>query len=50
MRRLLLLTLAGLGLFAPSVYAQLPGLVSTPLANGDKAGPSPCRRWCSSPH
>ena len=34
MRRLLLLTLAGLGLFAPSVYAQLPGLVSTPLANG----------------
>ncbi|WP_404347117.1 flagellar type III secretion system pore protein FliP [Enterobacter hormaechei] len=33
MRRLLLLTLAGLGLFAPSVYAQLPGLVSTPLAN-----------------
>mgnify|MGYP000213330068 FL=1 len=34
MRRFLLLTLAGLGLFAPSVYAQLPGLVSTPLANG----------------
>ena len=34
MRRLLFLTLTGLGLFAPSVYAQLPGLVSTPLANG----------------
>lgn len=37
MRRLLLLTLAGLGLFAPSVYAQLPGLVSTPLANGGQS-------------
>ncbi|HHT1205251.1 TPA: flagellar type III secretion system pore protein FliP [Enterobacter hormaechei] len=37
MRRLLFLTLAGLGLFAPSVYAQLPGLVSTPLANGGQS-------------
>lgn len=37
MRRLLFLTLTGLGLFAPSVYAQLPGLVSTPLANGGQS-------------
>lgn len=49
MRRLLFLTLAGLGLFAPSVYAQLPGLVSTPLANGGQSWSRPCRRWCSSP-
>ena len=48
MRRLLFLTLAGWACSRP-LYAQLPGLVSTPLANGDKAGPCPCRRWGSSP-
>lgn len=37
MRRLLSLTLAGVGLFAPAVYAQLPGLVSTPLAGGGQS-------------
>ena len=31
MRRLLTLTLAGVGLFAPAVYAQLPGLICTVL-------------------
>jgi flagellar biosynthetic protein FliP len=36
MRRLLSLTLAGVGLFAPAVYAQLPGLVS-PLAGGGQS-------------
>ena len=37
MRRLLSLTLAGIGLFAPAVYAQLPGLVSTPIAGGGQS-------------
>ena len=37
MRRLLSLTLAGVGLYAPAVYAQLPGLVSTPLAGGGQS-------------
>lgn len=37
MRRLLSLTLAGLALFAPSVYAQLPGLISTPMAGGGQS-------------
>jgi hypothetical protein len=49
MRRLLSLTLAGVGLFAPAVYAQLPGLVSTPLPVAVKAGRFRFRRWCSSP-
>ena len=37
MRRLLSLTLAGVALFTPAVYAQLPGLVSTPLAGGGQS-------------
>lgn len=37
MRRLLSLTLAGLGLFAPAVYAQLPGLISTPMVGGGQS-------------
>lgn len=49
MRRLLSLTLAGVGLFAPAVYAQLPGLVSTLLQAVGKAGRCRCRRWFSSP-
>jgi hypothetical protein len=49
MRRLLSLTLAGVGLFAPAVYAQLPGLVSTRSPAADKAGRFRFRRWCSSP-
>ena len=49
MRRLLSLTLAGVGLFAPAVYAQLPGLVSTPIAGGGQSWSLPFRRWSSSP-
>jgi len=37
MRRVLSLALAGLGLFAPAVYAQLPGLISTPMAGGGQS-------------
>jgi flagellar biosynthetic protein FliP len=37
MRRLLSLTLVGLALFAPAVYAQLPGLISTPMAGGGQS-------------
>lgn len=49
MRRLLSLTLAGVALFTPAVYAQLPGLVSTLSRAADKAGPFRFRRWCSLP-
>src|SRR6478609_5965647 len=37
MRPVLSLALAGLGLFAPAVYAQLPGIISTPMAGGGQS-------------
>ncbi len=37
MRRLLFLSLAGLWLFSPAAAAQLPGLISQPLAGGGQS-------------
>ncbi|SFR01003.1 MULTISPECIES: flagellar type III secretion system pore protein FliP [unclassified Enterobacter] len=37
MRRLLLLALSGLMLVAPSAFAQLPGLISQPMAGGGQS-------------
>ncbi|VFS75816.1 Flagellar biosynthetic protein fliP precursor [Kluyvera cryocrescens] len=49
MRRLFSLTLGGLLLLSPSAFAELPGLISQPLANGGQSWSLPIQTLCLSP-